>query len=104
MCTCAVEGVRLGDFLDRFEVAVACHHGEDLARSIRPHSRDRGKASRQCRTCLHPHPEAWRHVLLKHLDEHGPPAGHDGMRPVMVVRVLSMVVSVIMPLMMAAAA
>ena len=31
------EGMRLWDFIERFEIAATCGHGEDLPRTPRPH-------------------------------------------------------------------
>ena len=72
------KGVRLGNFLDRFQITAAGGHGEDLARPIRAHGLDRhvlggGRHAGKRQA------EARRHAVLEDFERQRPGVGLQSM-------------------------
>src|SRR5579863_5160069 len=59
------EGVRLGDLVERFEIAAAIGEGEGLAPAVRPRDLDGQRRRRQAHRALGADAKAWRHALLE---------------------------------------
>src|SRR5216683_1159695 len=89
-----IEGVRLGNFLDRFQMAAAIRKGEDLARAAGANRLDGDPVGGRPRAVLEGKPEAGRHAALEDFKGYGTGQGLDPMGRVMRMGVLVMVVTV----------
>ncbi len=89
------EGVRLGDFVDEFQIAAAIDHREKLPCAVGPHGFNRQRSRRQQRgPVFGAQPEPWRHAVLEYFEDDDTVRGRDAVRLVMVMAIECVTVTV----------
>src|SRR5205814_348457 len=92
-----IEGVRLGDFVGGFKVAVAFNESEHLSGAARAHGLERDIIRGRPRAALEREPKAGRHAaFLEDFKQESPLAGLDPLGLVVIVSIAAMSVTVTM--------
>ena len=96
-----VEGMRLGNLVDRLQESPAIGEGKPLPRAVRPHGFDRNGGRFQCGSGFGLKPESRRCAILDDVEDDRAAAGFDPLRLVMVMRGMRRSMTVAMAMAMA---